>query len=107
MFDNVHEFTYGGASAEVVVQPDGTGKVRRVYSKDRSRGHAKGLLRAIIAWADENDITLVLTAQAYGHPIQTILSTPQLVKFYASLGFERSDDGIALSHVPMRRVPFA
>ena len=86
MFDNEHEFKYKDASCEVHVDGD-IGIVMRVYSKARSRGHGKGLLRLVTEWADENNLELRLHARAYGHPVQTILDNNQLVRFYKSFGF--------------------
>lgn len=81
--------------------------VHRVYSQDRGKGHATGLLRRVIEWADENDLELFLRAQAYGHPVQTILDNNQLLKFYGKFGFERTDKGddICMSNIPMLRLP--
>lgn len=108
MYDNYHEFHYESASCEVTITNDGRGLLHRVYSKDRGKGQAKALLRHVTAWADENDLELYLCAQAYGHPVQTILDNNQLIKFYEKFGFERTDtDDIQLSNIPMTRKPLA
>lgn len=91
MFDGYHEFHYGEASCEVHLD-EGVGVVLRVYSKVRSRGHAKGLLREVIEWADENNVELRLHARAYGGPVQTMLDNNQLVQFYKSFGFQPDPD---------------
>jgi GNAT superfamily N-acetyltransferase len=102
MFDNTHEFRFESATCEVQVK-DGRGLVMRVYSKHRGRGHARGLLRLVTEWADENGIELYLRAQGYGGPTQTMLDNNQLIKFYESFGFERDGDDICMSNVPMSR----
>ena len=106
MYDNYHEFEYESASCEVTIV-SGQGLVHRVYSKDRGKGHANGLLRRVTEWADENDLELFLRAQAYGHPVQTILDNNQLIQFYGKFGFERTDSGddICMSNIPMLRLP--
>ena len=102
MFDNHYEFRHESAACEVTVD-DRRGFVTRVYSKIRSRGHAKGLLRLLIEWADENDVELYLRAQGYGGPVQTMLDNNQLIKFYERFGFVRDDDGTCEGYVPMTR----
>lgn len=86
MFDNYHEFRVGEATCEVQVE-DGVGIVLRVYSKVRSRGQGKALLRRVTEWADKNNLELRLHARAYGGPVQTMLDNNQLVQFYKSVGF--------------------
>lgn len=103
MYDNYHEFHFESASCEVTIVM-GRGLVHRVYSQVRSRGHAKGLLRRVTEWADENDLELFLRAQGYGGPTQTMLDANQLIKFYESFGFVREDPSdISMSNVAMLR----
>jgi len=102
MEDGTHEFKYESASCDVVIRK-GVAKVLYVYSKHRGRGHAKGLLRRVTEWADENGLELTLTAQGYGGPVQTMLDQNQLIKFYESFGFERADDEGRMTHVEMIR----
>ena len=108
MYDNYHEFHYESASCEVTIV-SGQGLVHRVYAEKRGLGHATGLLRRVAEWADENDLELFLRAQAYGHPVQTILDNNQLIKFYSKFGFERvkikDDDDICMTNIPMLRRP--
>ena len=91
MFDNLHEFRYKEATCEVDVD-QGVGYVTRVYSKVRASGHATGLLRLVVAWADENDLVLRLHARGYGGPVQTMLDNNQLAQFYKKFGFEVDPD---------------
>lgn len=106
-YDNYVEFHHQSASCEVFLD-NGVGLVHRVYSKDRGRGQGSALLRRVTEWADENGLELFLRAQAYGHPVQTILDNNQLIKFYEKFGFEREDsDDICMSNIPMRRLPLA
>lgn len=75
------------ASCIVVVEEDGIARVAQVYSEDRGKGHAKGLLQKVINFADENGLTLYLKVSAYGPARAPGLSNKQLVVFYEQFGF--------------------
>jgi len=61
-----------------------------VYSMVRGLGHGSGLLEKITTYADDNDITLHLTAQAYGSTRDS-LSNRELEVFYRKFDFEVTD----------------
>ena len=102
MTRRIESFKEFSASCIVVVE-NGRGMVKDVTSKTRHQGHAKALLTAVIKYADQNDLELFLTAQAYGHPVHTILDNHALVSFYESFGFEKVIDYISNSKTPMVR----
>lgn len=105
MYTRYREFKYGTASCEIFLVKEDEGLVHRVYAKDRRKGHATGLMELVTTWADENGIDLFLRVQAYGHPVQTILSNERLIQFYESFGFARDprDDGVCKVNIPMSR----
>lgn len=70
--------------------------MERIYARVRGQGHATALLREITEWADKNDLELHLTVRSYGHPVHTILSNEQLVRFYSKFGFVDQGDGCAV-----------
>lgn len=84
------QFRHETASCVLVVV-DGIGRVSSVHAKVRHAGHATGLLKSVIDFADKNDLELYLEAKPYGHPIHTILQLNELVEFYKQFGFEPDD----------------
>jgi len=93
-------FTHESASAVVQLDKPGVGFVIGVFSHERNRGHATGLMNEIIQWADENRMILELVAMTYivGKTRGT-LTTPQLVEFYRKFGFTSSSDAISMRRI--------
>lgn len=81
-------FRYGGATAKVVIDSDGTGVVKNVYSMTKNLGHGTGVMESIIEWAEKNDLVLFLEARPYGRPQQG-MTLEALQVFYKKFGFER------------------
>lgn len=74
-----------------------------LFSHERGKGHANGLLKLITEFADSNQLSIFLEAQPYGRPVQTALSTMQLVTLYEKHGFEIKEKGLFRGGVPMVR----
>lgn len=80
-------FRYGSASAVVVIDSDGTGFVKNVYSQAKNKGEGTGVMNLIINWAEAKDVVLFLHAQPYGP--RPGLNQEALEVFYKKFGFER------------------
>lgn len=68
-----------------------------LFSKLRSRGHARGLMEKVLSYTDKAGLTVYLEVQQFGHPIG--LDKASLEKFYESFGFTKLD------HRWVRRAP--
>lgn len=88
------EFRFESATCRLREHGDGTADVTHVYAENRGLGHATGLLKAVIEYAESRDLQLYLLARGYGGPIQTMLNPEQLQAFYEKFGFERMGDGL-------------
>jgi len=91
MTKRIEKFKYLSASCILVVN-ESSALVANVYSQTRHEGHATGLMKLVTEFADKNDLTLNLRAQAYGHPVMTILDNEALTKFYEKWGFVKEHD---------------
>ena len=81
-------FRHASARCDLALFRDGTYSLVNLHSRDRGRGHAKALLRKVCDYADENDITMRLTVQAYSPPDRG-LTNAQLEVLYSRYGFVR------------------
>ena len=86
MDSEVVTFEYESARCTVLMK-NGRGFVSHVYAKTRSQGHGTGLLKLVIEFADKNGLELYLYARGYGGPVQTMLNSEQLIRFYENFGF--------------------
>jgi len=82
------KFSHESASARIVTASDGTGSLTGVYSKERRKGHAKGLMQKVTEYADENQVIVLLTVQRYGYKDNEALDNIQLMQFYKKFGFD-------------------
>jgi GNAT superfamily N-acetyltransferase len=80
-------FRYKQATARLYFLDFGLWAVSNVYSQKRGQGHATGVMRQIIDFADQNGIVLKLMIQRYGNPNQKGLDNQQLESFYRGFGF--------------------
>ncbi len=87
----------------VINEDDNTAVLSHVYSIIRHAGHATGLMERVVAYADKYNLEVSLHAQAYGHPVQTILSNDALVKFYEQFGFVAEGFDVCHVRTPMTR----
>lgn len=87
-------FNHKSASCLLTVEDYGRAKLSHVYSEQRGQHHASELMEKVIQFADNNNLELFLKVQAYGHPVQTILTNQQLVDFYRKFGFEHNTLGL-------------
>ncbi len=83
-------FRHVSATATVNLVDPKLGFLNSVYSRVRREGHATALMNQVIAWADENEVMLLLTAQTYGS--ESTLSNQALVEFYRRFGFKDQMD---------------
>lgn len=86
---NVIQFAHESASAIVIDWEDGRASLAEVFSAEKRKGHATGLINKVIAYADENRLTLILAAQAHGDDRMTNI---QLQAFYEKFGFVATTD---------------
>jgi GNAT superfamily N-acetyltransferase len=77
-------FMYETATVSLIDWGDGTGSVSSLYSQTRRQGHATGLMRILIDYADANGIKLMLTADPYSEDGPNL---DQLITFYEGFGF--------------------
>lgn len=77
-------FSYESASCTVTLWGDGAASVSDVYSAIKRKGHAKTLMKNVVAFADSNKLLLKTAAEAYGEGGMT---TEQLTEFYKTFGF--------------------
>lgn len=59
-----------------------------VFSRDRGKGHATGLMEQIVAYADEHDIEIQLLVKRFKYTDSKALDNEQLRAFYEKFGFE-------------------
>lgn len=97
-------FMNKGATATINMVGPRLGILAGLYSRNRRQGEATELLQQMVAWADERDVVLILTAQGYGRG--RIMDNHDLVRFYEKFGFrlDRSPDWPLLPF-RMRREP--
>ena len=81
------DFHYKSATCRLAIHGDGNADVTHVYSIQRGKGHASGLLRLVTEYADSNDLQLYLLSRGYGGPVQTMLPPDDLIQFYEKFGF--------------------
>lgn len=79
-------FSYESARADLRRIAPKAYRLQSVYSEVRRRGHASGLMRLIVEFADKNGLILILVAQEYGR--DRGMSPSQLEEFYSKFGFE-------------------
>lgn len=59
--------------------------LRNLWAHQKGKGHGSCVMRKAIAFADLNDIAIMLVVSSYG---QAGLTDEQLERFYKRLGFE-------------------
>jgi len=77
---------YESASANLLMQPDGSAFLLNVMSKERGQGHGTKLMERICTFADQNRLRLTLSVQRFGDP-HGGLDNQQLLDFYKKFGF--------------------
>lgn len=84
-------FRYESASAKLVFLNNGEpALLRSVQSVTHRKGHGNGLMRKVTEYADKHNLTVQLSVQCYGQPLDTeVLNNQQLERWYASHGFQR------------------
>lgn len=92
-------FTYGRASAKLVMWDRTNATLSNVFSIERGKGHATEVLRRVVAHADKNKLTLLLEAKQYGYADKMSPDNFGLRRWYAKFGFEHVGEGM------MRRAP--
>lgn len=94
-------FTHESASATVQMDSGGVGFLMDVYSHEKRQGHATGLLREIIEWADDTSVILELVPMTYGiGASKSGLNDTQLIDFYKKFGFILEPNIIPYMHRP-------
>lgn len=86
-------FWHGKASATLVHINRDLYHLGDVWTEveDRNQGYAKGVVKKVVDYADQNNITILLRAQRYGKATEPALDNRQLEEFYAKFGFEVTD----------------
>jgi hypothetical protein len=83
-------FKYESADAVLVINEENrVAAVTNVFSRIHKQGHATGLMKLIVEYADAESMDLRLRAQQYGSA--TGLNNKQLVDFYKKFGFAREE----------------
>lgn len=83
----VVQFKQLSASAHLTVDFElKESRLANVFSEERQQGHATALMQSVIEYADDNELTVYLTARRYGHPIGP--DNDVLVDLYKKFGFE-------------------
>jgi hypothetical protein len=83
------EFKNGQASVRLIYIEPNLYSVSSLWSPVRHQGQANAVLDEVIQYADKHGFTLTLSAQRYGHPIQTTLNDTQLEELYEKFGFSK------------------
>lgn len=92
-------FKYKSATATVHVFEDEPATVYQLTSTKRKKGHATGLMRQIIKWADKHGHVLNITAEAFGE--DSFKKNKDLADFYRRFGFtDRKNPPIHLKRKP-------
>lgn len=81
----VKKFTHQSAQANLRISKNHTARLYNLYSQIRGEGHASGLMKKIVSYADEQGLCLYLDIQRYGKPPG--LDNQQLAMFYWEFGF--------------------
>lgn len=97
------KFSHESVTGRIVAHDDGTASVTGIYSKERRKGHANGLMQKIIEYSDEHNVPLYLTVQRYGYKDDIALDNVQLMQFYKKFGFRVVPTGQKI--LRMRRAP--
>lgn len=100
----IYSEAFGCCSAALVKITDEEWEIQSVNTKreNRGKGHARVLMKRILADADREGIVLLLTA---GIGRESGLSTEELVEWYCRLGFDAIAPGSFPGTTLMQRVP--
>lgn len=80
------KFSHGGASLKLERIKSDTYTIRNFWSRHRREGHGGTVLKQAIAFADDNELVLMLVAQRYG---KGGMNDFQLQDFYHKHGFRK------------------
>jgi len=84
------KFSYESASAKLIYLAPRIMSLRDVESREKRKGHARGLMDRVVQYANNLDLTLLLVVGAYGHDPE-MMNNHQLERFYGEYGFVREE----------------
>lgn len=89
-------FQYGRATAKLAVWDEHHATLSNVFSVDRGKGHAHGVLQQVADYADRHGLELLLEARQYGYSDKMSPDNAGLRRFYAKYGFLSLDSDMMM-----------
>lgn len=81
-------FRHKRATAKLVVWDKERATVSNLFSVQRGKGHAKGVMQKIVDYADDHGLILTLVVGMYGYADKDSMDNAALKVFYAKFGFK-------------------